>query len=157
MAIFQPVIFNLDNECYGLDIENVNAIEHYQDVVRVPNASKNIKGIINLRGEVIPVYDLRAKFNTPNQQAVANSEFIIVKIGENKIAIEVDGVQEIHNFEESQMVEMPLIAKGEGVDYFQSVARIDNKLVIIVNPKKLLTEAELEAVEQLVEDTKSEE
>ena len=62
MAAFQPIIFNLGDELYGINIINVRAIEQTQTIVRVPNSSSNIKGIINLRGEIIPVIDLKAKF-----------------------------------------------------------------------------------------------
>ena len=62
MTAFQPIIFNLGDELYGINIINVRAIEQTQTIVRVPNSSSNIKGIINLRGEVIPVIDLKAKF-----------------------------------------------------------------------------------------------
>ena len=61
MTAFQPIIFNLGDELYGINIINVRAIEQTQTIVRVPNSSSNIKGIINLRGEVIPVIDLKAK------------------------------------------------------------------------------------------------
>ena len=62
MTAFQPIIFNLGDELYGINIINVRAIEQTQTIVRVPNSSSNIKGIINLRGEIIPVIDLKAKF-----------------------------------------------------------------------------------------------
>ena len=154
MAGFQPVVFRLDNEKYGLDISTVNAIEHNQSVVRVPNAAANIKGIMNLRGEVVPVYDLRSKFNTPNREPSGVTEYIIINLEKNKIAIEVDSVEEIHTLDTAEMIEMPLIAKGEGVEYFENIAKIGNDLIIIVNPYKLLSEAEQKAVDKLIEDTK---
>lgn len=154
MAVFQPVVFTLDDERYGLNIADVNAIENRQQVVRVPNASENIKGIINLRGDVIPLFDLRTKFKMPPKMATDRTQFIIVNIGTNLIAIEVDGVEEIHSLEESAMVTMPIIAKGQGVEYFENIAKVGDKLIILINPKKLLTEQELETVEKLVEETK---
>ena len=89
MTAFQPIIFNLGDELYGINIINVRAIEQTQTIVRVPNSSSNIKGIINLRGEVIPVIDLKAKFGlggTDNGQ----HELIIVNNKDRKIALEVD-------------------------------------------------------------------
>ena len=83
MTAFQPIIFNLGDELYGINIINVRAIEQTQTIVRVPNSSSNIKGIINLRGEVIPVIDLKAKFGlggTDNGQ----HELIIVNNKDRK-------------------------------------------------------------------------
>lgn len=65
MEEMKPVVFKLDNENYGVDINLVQGIEKEQQIVRVPNTVNYIRGIINLRGEIIPVYDLRAKFGLP--------------------------------------------------------------------------------------------
>lgn len=152
MAEFQPAVFRLDEERYGINISYVNAIERMQSIVRVPNSDDNIKGIINLRGDIIPVVNLRAKFRTPNQIAPENSEFMIIELEQAKIALEVDNVEGIQNVEEGDMVDMPIIAKGENVDYYDGVAKIGENLVIIINPMKLLSENEMEAVERLADD-----
>lgn len=151
MAFFQPVVFRLDNEKYGMNISYVSGIEYEQTIVRVPNSSKNIKGIINLRGEVIPVLDLRTKFNMPNQTAPEDTELIIVNLPNNKIAIEVDGVEQIHYIDENDIVDMPEIAKS-GAAYFDRVAKVDGKLIIIINPLELLSEEELQAVGELTSE-----
>lgn len=151
MGSFQSVIFNLDSEVYGIDINHVNAIENIQQIVRVPNASPNIKGIINLRGEVIPVINLRAKFHTENQTAPPQISLIIVNQGSTKFALEVDGVQEIHSLEDDQISEIPIIVRGDGVDYFEKVAKINNRLVVVINPDKLLSGEEEKIVEELID------
>ena len=152
MAFFQPVVFRLDNEKYGIDISYVSGIEYEQTIVRVPNSSRNIKGIINLRGEVIPVLDLRTKFNMDNLTAPKDAELIIVNLPNNKIAIEVDGVEQIHHIDENDIVDMPEIAKSSGAGYFDRVVKLDGKLIIIINPLELLSEEELQAVNELTAD-----
>lgn len=152
MAFFQPVVFRLDNEKYGMNISYVSGIEYEQTIVRVPNSSRNIKGIINLRGEVIPVLDLRTKFNMANQTAPKDAELIIVNLPNNKIAIEVDGVEQIHQIDENDIVDMPGIAKSCGAGYFDRVAKLDGKLIIIINPLELLSEEELQTVNELTAD-----
>ncbi len=152
MAFFQPVVFRLDNEKYGMNISYVSGIEYEQTIVRVPNSSRNIKGIINLRGEVIPVLDLRTKFNMDNLTAPKDAELIIVNLPNNKIAIEVDGVEQIHHIDENDIVDMPEIAKSSGAGYFDRVAKLDGKLIIIINPLELLSEEELQAVNELTAD-----
>lgn len=152
MAFFQPVVFRLDNEKYGMNISYVSGIEYEQTIVRVPNSSRNIKGIINLRGEVIPVLDLRTKFNMDNLTAPKDAELIIVNLPNNKIAIEVDGVEQIHHIDENDIVDMPEIAKSSGAGYFDRVAKLDGKLIIIINPLELLSEEELQTVNELTAD-----
>ena len=152
MAFFQPVVFRLDNEKYGMNISYVSGIEYEQAIVRVPNSSRNIKGIINLRGEVIPVLDLRTKFNMDNLTAPKDAELIIVNLPNNKIAIEVYGFEQIHHIDENDIVDMPEIAKSSGAGYFDRVAKLDGKLIIIINPLELLSEEELQAVNELTAD-----
>lgn len=150
MSVFQPIVFRLGKEIYGINIAYVNAIEHGQEIVRVPNSSGNIKGIINLRGEVIPVVDLKAKFNTKDTASQDDSELIIVNLENRKIAIEVDGVEKIQNLDEKDIVDMPVIAKGTGVKYFSKVAKVDGKLIIMIEPESLLSETENSIVDTLV-------
>ena len=86
MEEMKPVVFKLDNENYGVDIGRVLGIEREQQIVRVPNTVSYIKGIMNLRGEIIPVYDLRKKFGLPAAQN-QDIQFIIVRVKDSKIAL----------------------------------------------------------------------
>ena len=150
--VFQAVVFKLNEERYGVDINYVNGIEREQTVIRVPNTSSTIKGIINLRGEVIPVINLKAKFGAPYEDK-DKTELIIVNLEKGRLALEVDGVDEIHNIDAENIVDMPLIAKGEGVEYFDRIAKVNGKLIIMINPQKLLSEKEADNVELLAENS----
>ena len=149
---FQPVVFKLNSEVYGVDISYVNGIEREHSIIRVPNTSSTIKGIINLRGEVIPVINLKAKFGADSQNS-ADTELIIVNLATGKIALEVDGVEEIQNIDAANIVDMPTIAKGEGVEYFERIAKVNGQLIIMINPHKLLSETEAGNVEMIVDST----
>ena len=155
MAMFQAVVFKLNEKKYGVDIGYVNSIEKEQKVIQVPNSSTSIKGIVNLRGEVIPVVDLKTKFGL-NYADKEITEMIIVNHGETKLGLEVDIVNEIHNIDADDIVEMPIIAKGDGVEYFERVAKDKEDLIIMVNPDKLLSEAEADSVATVVEVTSAE-
>ena len=150
--VFQAVVFKLNEERYGVDRNYVNGIEREQTVIRVPNTSSTIKGIINLRGEVIPVINLKAKFGAPYEDK-DKTELIIVNLEKGRLALEVDGVDEIHNIDAENIVDMPLIAKGEGVEYFDRIAKVNGKLIIMINPQKLLSEKEADNVELLAENS----
>ena len=149
MATFQPKIFNLGEELYGINIIYVSAIEQTQKIVRVPNSSDSIKGIINLRGEVIPVIDLKAKFGLAGTDS-SQPELIIVNNNNRKIALEVDGVQNIRHIEDEDIVDMPGVAKGDGVRYFNKVAKAEGRLIIMIEPEYLLTEEESSVVDNLI-------
>ena len=148
MANFQPIVFKLNEEMYGINILNVSGIENGHEIIRVPNSSGDIKGIINLRGDIIPVVDLKAKFGLPSDNKDQDS-LIIVKTSINNIALEVDAVEKIYNLEEADVVDMPVIAKGNGVYYLNKVAKINNKLIIMIDPDKLLSDEEAVAVKEI--------
>lgn len=153
MSDFMPVVFKIDSEEYGIDINLVSAIEREQKIVRVPNASNNIKGIINLRGEVIPVYDLRKKFKLQTTGNVEETCLIIVVLPTVKIALEVDSVEEIHNIQEANIVTMPSIFSGIETECFKNVVNLDGRLILIIDVSKLLTADETKKIEQLIDGT----
>lgn len=155
MAMFQAVVFKLNEKKYGVDIGFVNSIEKEQKVIKVPNSSTSIKGIVNLRGEVIPVIDLKDKFGLDYEPG-ENTEMIIVNHGDGKLGLEVDIVNEIHNIDADDIVDLPIIAKGDGVEYFERVAKDKEDLIIMVNPDKLLSDAEADSAAAIVESTSAE-
>ncbi len=149
MEEFKAVIFKLDSEEYGVDINRVLSIEKEQEIVPVPNTASYIKGIINLRGEVIPVYSLRDKFKRPEKNS-DDQQYIIVSINGVSMALEVDGVDKIHNIEEDDIFDAPPIILNEHTGFVDKVLKNDKKLVIIMNIDKLLSKDELSKVEKLI-------
>lgn len=146
----KPVIFVLNEEVYGIDINSVNAIEQAQKVIHVPNAPEYIKGIINLRGEVIPVYNLRNKFRM-EEKSVDVTKLIITKVKELLVAVEVDEVKEIHNIDKADIIDAPPIIIGNNTKYISKIAKLDDSMVIILDVEKLLSEEETLSVKQLAE------
>lgn len=155
MAALQVVVFKINGDRFGVNIDYVNGIEREQKIMAVPNAAESIKGIINLRGEVIPVIDLQAKFGKGYNEN-EDTELIVINLRNGRMALEVDKVYEIFDIEKDDLADMPTIAKGEGVKYFERVAKVKNELIILVHPHKLLTEIEAQNVDELI-DSASEE
>lgn len=151
MTEFKPVVFKLCNELYGVDIGKVVGIERQQNVVRVPNTVDYIKGIINLRGEIIAVYDLRQKFGLPAAENQAEQQFIIVKVRDSKVALEVDGVDEIHNVEEGDAFPMPAIVLNEQTGYFKEVIKTDKGLIVTLDADYLFSDEEFDKIGKMVE------
>lgn len=149
----KPVVFKLDAQEYGVDINLVNAIERYQQVVPVPNSVAFVKGIINLRGEVVPVYDLRKKFNMPAFQGQVDSKsLIVIKLVDVLVALEVDSVSEIHDFKAESIVKMPKIVVNEETKFLERVANQNGRLIVLMDVTKLLSAEELADVKKLKED-----
>lgn len=155
MAALQVVVFKINGDRFGVNIDYVNGIEREQKIIAVPNAEESVKGIINLRGEVVPIIDLQAKFGKGYNEK-SNTEIIIINLMNGRMGLEVDKVYEIFDLEKDDLAEMPTIAKGDGVKYFERVAKVKNELIILVNPHKLLSEIEAQNVEKLMESASEE-
>lgn len=151
MADFKPVVFKLQNELYGLDILRVQGIEKDQQVVRVPNTASYIRGIMNLRGNVIPVYSLRRKFNMPDNNE-SDVQYIIVNTNNNLLALEVDAVDEIHNVEDENVHVVPSIVNSIDTRYFDKVLKTNRGLIITIDIDKLLSDEEVKQINQMKQD-----
>ena len=155
MAALQVVVFKINGDRFGVNIDYVNGIEREQKIMAVPNAEESVKGIINLRGEVVPIIDLQAKFGKGYNEKT-NTEIIVINLMNGRMGLEVDKVYEIYELEREDLADMPEIAKGNGIKYFERVAKIKNELIILVNPHKLLSEIEAQNVEELMESASEE-
>jgi purine-binding chemotaxis protein CheW len=150
---FKSVVCNLGKELYGIDINLVQGIEKEQDIVRVPNTASYIKGIMNLRGDIIPIYSLRKKFGMEDDPSIS-TQFIIVRIGQMPLAIEVDGVGEIYEADQSKVHKTPSIVLSGETQYVDKVVNADGKLILIINIEKLLTDSEKAGIEELIDSCK---
>lgn len=146
----QQVIFKVNDGEYGLDVSQVNAIETLTDVVSVPNAANHILGIMNLRGEVLPVFSLRTKFGFNEVEVDAQTKIIVTISNGVKIAFKVDEVKEIIECQENELVEFPSIARSQDTAYVDKVANQNGHLILLLDQDKLLREEEAEAISQMV-------
>lgn len=146
----KPVVFLLGKEMYGVDINLVQSIEKDLNVVPVPNSQSYIKGIVNMRNEVIPVYSLARKFGK-EQEATAEST-IIISSGGLKLALEVDEVLEINDIDESHIMPMPSMLVKADTQYLDRVANVEGKLILLLDVEKLLSDDEAEDVKKITEE-----
>ncbi len=148
----KQVIFKLGEEEYGMDIMLVNAIENYTGVVPIPNAPAYILGILNLRGEVIPVYSLRKKFGMPETSATESTQLLITRADGTAIGYKVDSVSEIMEVEESEVQGIPIIVKNVDTRYALGVANKKNRMIVLLDNANILSEQESEMVRRVSED-----
>lgn len=152
MQAIKPVVFKLNNEQYGVDIKKVHAIENIQSITRIPNASSCIKGILNLRGDIIPVYDIRKRFGLEPLLDSKMAKLIVIKTKDMDLALEVDAVDEIEDIEEKDIHEVPSIVKGADTGYIDKIANVNGQLIVILNLDELLTDREYEEAIKIIEN-----
>lgn len=150
------IIFHLGKERYGVDVELVKGIEKVQkqEVVRIPNSVPYIKGIINLRGLVIPVYNIRSKFSLEDVPTTDATSFLITAVGDVLLAIWVDEVEGIFDIESKQAFPPPIIIKNAETRYIAKIAHLGKGLAIILDANYLLSDEEKQRVADMIEDVK---
>lgn len=153
MAI-REVIFTLNGIEYGMDISLVNAIEKYEDVVPIPNAPAYIIGILNLRGDVIPVYSLRKKLGMEEIPQDASTQLLVGRVNDMLIAFKVDAVSEIVEIPDQDVHEVPIIVRNEDTQYAGSVGKKSSGMFVMIDIEKILTEQERNAGKAFVEQNK---
>ena len=145
----KAVVCNLDKQLFGIDISMVRGIEKEQQVVAVPNSADYIKGIMNLRGEIIPIYSLRRKFGMEELQG--ETQFIIVRIGDMPLAIEVDGVGEIFQADGTTMFDTPKIVISKNTRYISKVINDNGRLILLIDVNELLSDDEITGISSIIE------
>lgn len=134
----QFVIFKLDKEEYGVDIKKVTTIERLIAIARVPKTPDYIKGVINLRGEIVPIIDLRKKFELDTVEENDDTRIIILKIGEISAGIIVDSVSEVTQLTEESIESASNFSSGHALDYILGVGKLNNRIITLLDLEKLV-------------------
>ncbi|WP_420998486.1 chemotaxis protein CheW [Cupriavidus sp. 30B13] len=140
--------FRLGGEEYGIDILKVQEIRGYENVTQIANAPEYLKGVINLRGIIVPIIDLRIKFR---QAKIAYDQYtvvIIVELHEQTTGIVVDGVSDVLTLGAGQIRQAPQLS-GE-TEYIRGIGSVEDRMLILVDIEKLLDTEELAALEAAV-------
>lgn len=142
----QLVVFDLGGESYGVDIAAVNTIIRMQEITRIPRSAEFVEGVINLRGSIIPVIDLRKRFGLEVSQATKASRIVVVEAVGQMIGMIVDAVAETLRLP-SDAIEppSPVVASIDS-EYLRGVGKQDNRLVILLDIEKVLTAKEMSSL-----------
>ncbi len=130
----REIIFLVGDQEYGIDVQKVTAIEPMMDIVPVPSAPSCVLGLMNLRGEVIPVYSLRKRFLLEEENDPAKNKLIVTRYDGTSIAFKVDEVLEMYDFTDELLSDTPAIAKSAQTAYVRAIANKHGKLVLLLNP-----------------------
>lgn len=133
MATRQLVVFNVNNEEFGIDIEQVNIIERPLEIFKIPDTPEYIEGLINLRGKVHTVFNLRKRFNMPAKDFDENTKIIMADTGSAVIGLIVDGVREIVRIDDKDIESTPKVLEDLKRRYITAVAKVDERIIMLLD------------------------
>ena len=136
----QLVVFTLGSEEYALPIRQVHEIIRYTEPRSVAAESGWVRGVISLRGKIVPVYDLAARLGLETEEQAENGKIVIVETATDMAGVVVDDVEEVLTVEEAQLDAVP----AAGSASIEAIAKIDDRLVILLNPEGLFGRASAE-------------
>ncbi|WP_343553711.1 chemotaxis protein CheW [Pantoea sp.] len=145
------LVFRLGQEEYGIDILKVQEIRGCDRVTRIPNAHDFITGVTNLRGVIVPIVDLRLRFNLPEAKQDENTVVIVLNLNDRIVGIVVDGVVDVQSMDVDQIKPAPEVTSSLSSRYLLGIGVLDSRMVILVNIEKLLSREELELMDSMTE------
>ena len=144
--------FVLSNEEYGIEILKVREIIGLMDITSVPQTPDYMKGVINLRGKVIPVIDLRMKFSMPEEEHTQETCVIVVEVNGTSIGLIVDSVSEVSDIGSGEIENAPKFGQGIDTSFIMGLGKVKEKIIIMLDIDEVLSSDELEIAEELAKE-----
>ena len=144
--LLQLVSFNIGSEEFGVDILKVQEINRMVEITRVPQAPPYVEGVINLRGKVIPIVDLRKRFNMEEKEYDKNTRNVVVDISGNIMGMVVDSVSEVLRLPANTIEPPPEIVANINSEYIKGVAKLEDRLLIFLDLSKVIDVNEMSGV-----------
>lgn len=139
----EVLTFTLGKEEYGIDILKVQEIRGYDIVTTIPNSPAYLKGVINLRGVIVPIVDLRIQFNLGEVKYDQFTVVIILNIGKRVVGVVVDSVSDVTTLTAEQIQPAPQLGNGVKAEYLSGMGTIDERMLILLDIEKLMSENDL--------------
>ena len=155
MAIQQLVKFYIADEAFGIGIKQIFQILKPQEVFKVPNTPPFIEGLINLRGKVMTVFNLRKRFNMPDKENDEDTKILVIRMDEYLLGFTVDSVSEIVRVQDEDIVETPPTLTNFDKRFLSGVAKVEEKLILLLNLEKILTPDEENQMKEMVEENEA--
>jgi purine-binding chemotaxis protein CheW len=148
-GVLEALAFKLGNEEYGIKILKVQEIRGYESVTRIASAPEHVKGVVNLRGTIVPIVDMRIKFNlgepTYNQFTVV----IILNIQDRVVGMVVDSVSDVISLTADQIKPAPDMGGALNTDYLVGLGTVDERMIILVDIDRLMSSEEMGVIESV--------
>ena len=152
----QYLTFQLDDEVFAIDVANVREILEFNSVTRVPKSPEYMRGVINLRGSVVPVFDMRLKFGMTGTERTINTCIVVVEVsyeGEDIIiGALVDSVQEVFELEADQIEHAPKIGTHLRTEFIRGMGKRDETFIIILDIDKVFSVEEISSIQEMTEE-----
>ena len=146
----QFLTFQLGDELYGVDILRVQEIKGYTTVTKIPTTPPHIKGVLNLRGTIVPIVELRTKFGMPTIEYTMFTVIVVVVIQEKIMGLVVDAVSDVLNIDKKDIQPPPQFGANVDVSFFRGIGKSGEKLVVLLDMDRLLSESDLQEVSTTV-------
>jgi purine-binding chemotaxis protein CheW len=143
------IVFQLKDEEYGVEVNQVKSIEKLEHITRVPRTPRFVKGVINLRGVVTPIIDLRKRFDLEESEYTESTRIIIVAVGELEVGLIVDAANDVIDIPVNAVEPPPEVVGGVEAAYLRGVAKLENRLLILLNLDKVLSTEEIKQLDAL--------
>lgn len=156
MGVQQLIKFQVADETFGIGISEIFQILKPQEIFKVPNTPPFIEGLLNLRGKVMTVFNLRKRFNMPDKEYDENTKIITINANDYLLGFIVDSVTEIVRVPDEEIVSTPPSITTFDKRFISGVAKLDDKLILLLNLEEILTPDEEQQVKELVDEHKSE-
>jgi len=147
--VLQLVTFRLGNEEYSLDILKVQEIIRHMDLTRVPKTPDFVDGVINLRGRVIPVIDLRKRFGLTADERTNETRIIVVDVNDAIVGFKVDAVSEVLRLPSDTVEPPPAVVSDKESEYIRGVGKMDGRLIILLDVTKILSGTETQTLNEI--------
>lgn len=141
--LLQLVTFAISEEEFGIDILKVQEIIRMMDITKVPSSPPHVEGVINLRGKVIPVIDLRSRFGMETRPHDNQTRIVVMELHGMIIGFVVDAVSEVLRIQSSTVEPPPSVVAGIESEYIKGVGKLDNRLLILLDLDKLISSEEM--------------
>jgi purine-binding chemotaxis protein CheW len=145
------LVFVLGTEEYGVDILKVQEIRGYDKVTPIPSAPDYLKGVVNLRGVIVPIVDMRVKFRLPEVRYDEFTVVVILRFASRVIGLVVDGVSDVIALTASEVKEAPQLGSVVDSSFIAGVATQDDRMVLLLDIEKLLSTGELDLLHRVAD------
>ena len=143
--------FTLGQEEYGIDIQKVQELRSYETVTRIANAPEHIKGVVNLRGIIVPIIDMRIKFNLGTPSYDQFTVVIILNIASRVMGMVVDSVSDVITLKPEQIRPAPEMGSVLDTDYLIGLGTLDERMLILVDIEKLMSSSDMGLIAETVD------
>ncbi len=152
----QLVSFKLEDEEFGIPIEDVQEIIRMKEITKIPGTRTFVEGVIDLRGQILPIINLRKKLNLEEQEFNASTRIVVIAVDSIKTGIIVDNVSEVLRVSKNSVKKPPALL-GEDTQYITGIVRFDSRLIILLNVKSIITKEDIVHLSEITKKITSKE